>query len=259
MDPQTASLVLAAVVIGTIAALLWVVSLSTEDVSTVDIFWGAAFALVAWIHWSGADEPTARATLLFAMTGLWGIRLAAYLAWRNLGHGEDRRYAAIRRRVGPSFRRVSLYMVFLGQAALVFVISLPVQLGAWADAPIGLLDVAGAALWGVGFCFEAIGDLQLSRFKAAPANAGKVMDQGLWAWTRHPNYFGDFCVWWGIYLVALSAGLAWTIVSPLLMALFLIKVSGKGLLERDIGTRRPGYDAYVRRTSGFFPLPPKGR
>ncbi len=255
---MTASLVLAALVLAAVAALLWVVSLATEDVSTIDIFWGAAFAVVAWIHWSGADEPTARATLLFAMTGLWGLRLAAYLARRSWGEDEDRRYAAIRRRMGQSFRRLSLYTVFLGQAALIYVVSLPVQLGAWAEAPIGGWDVLGALLWGVGFCFEAIGDLQLSRFRADPANAGKVMDQGLWAWTRHPNYFGDFCVWWGIWLVALGAGLAWTIVSPIVMTVLLVKISGKGLLERDIGDRRPGYAEYMRRTSGFVPLPPKG-
>ncbi len=253
------ALVLAALVVGSIATLLWVVSLGTEDVSTVDIFWGAAFVVIGWIHWSGVDAPGPRTWLLFAMVGLWGSRLFAYLGWRNLGKGEDRRYTALRKAAGPAFRRRSLYTVFLFQAGLAWVISLPVQLGSWETGALTGWDVLGAAVWGLGFCFEAVGDLQLVRFKAVPSNAGKVMDRGLWAWTRHPNYFGDFCVWWGIWLVAHGAGLTWTVFSPLLMSLFLVQVSGKALLERDIGERRPGYAEYVRRTSGFIPLPPKAR
>jgi len=255
---MTASFVLAALVLAAVAAVLWMISLATEDVSTVDVFWGAAFAIVAWIHWSGAADPTPRATLLFAMTAVWGLRLAVYLFRRNRGKGEDRRYAAIRRRSGQNFRRLSLYTVFLGQAALIYFISFPVQFGMGAEPPLGGWALLGAILWGVGFCFEAIGDLQLSRFQADPANAGRVMDQGLWAWTRHPNYFGDFCVWWGIWLVAFDGGQAWTVISPIVMSVFLLKISGKDLLERDIGDRRPGYDEYKRKTSGFLPLPPKG-
>ena len=254
---MTTALILTAFVLATAASLLWVVSLRTEDVSTVDIFWGAAFASVGWIHWSASDDPAPRATLLFAMTAIWGLRLAGYLAWRNLGKGEDRRYTAMRRAQGPGFPRRSLYTVFLLQAGLVFVVSLPVQVAAWDPAPLNGWDFLGAVLWGVGFCFEAVGDLQLARFKAKPASAGRVMDQGLWGWTRHPNYFGDFCIWWGIWCVAYGSGHAWTVLSPLIMTVLLVRVSGKGLLERDIAERRPGYAEYLRTTSGFFPRPPR--
>jgi steroid 5-alpha reductase family enzyme len=258
---MTTALVLAAMVLASVAALLWVLSLATEDVSTVDIMWGAAFAVVGWIHWSGAAEPTDRSVLLFAMSAIWGLRLAAHIGWRKrrAGRGEDRRYGAMRTRHGLKFRRFSLYLVFLFQAALIFIIALPIQFGAWEAAPLNGWDFLGALLWGVGFCFEAVGDLQLARFAKDPKNAGAVMDRGLWAWTRHPNYFGDFCVWWGIWLVAFGAGLTWTIVSPILMSILLYQVSGKALLEKTIGDRRPDYAEYARRTSGFFPLPPKAR
>jgi steroid 5-alpha reductase family enzyme len=239
------------------AGLTWVVSVQQKNVTIVDSFWSLLFVLGAFAYARVIGVPGARVTLLLALVTIWGLRLAGYLSWRNLGHEEDRRYAAIRRRNEPNFALKSLYLVFGLQAVLAWLISLPL-LGAIGGAgPLGVLDYFGAALWLVGMIFEAGGDLQLARFKGDPANAGKVMDRGLWRYTRHPNYFGDFCVWWGFYLIAVSAGAWWSIVGPALMSYLLLKVSGVRLLERDIGKRRPQYAEYIRRTNAFFPGRPK--
>jgi steroid 5-alpha reductase family enzyme len=239
------------------AGLTWVVSVQQKNVTIVDSLWSLLFVLGAFAYARAIGVPGARVTLLLALVTIWGLRLAGYLSWRNLGHEEDRRYAAIRRRNEPNFALKSLYLVFGLQAVLAWLISLPL-LGAIGGAgPLGVLDYLGAALWLVGMIFEAGGDLQLARFKGDPANAGKVMDRGLWRYTRHPNYFGDFCVWWGFYLIAVSAGAWWSIVGPALMSYLLLKVSGVRLLERDIGKRRPQYAEYIRRTNAFFPGPPK--
>lgn len=238
----------------------WLVSLPLRNVSIVDIVWGLGFVVVAWVAYLVGDGVAARRLLLAVMVTLWGLRLAGYLLWRNAGHGEDFRYQAMRKKAGPSFAVRSLVTVFALQGVIMWVVSLPVQVGAVADEPssVGGFGVLGVALWAVGLFFEATGDLQLARFKADPANAGQVMDRGLWRTTRHPNYFGDFCVWWGIWLVTVPTvvGLA-AVVGPIVMSFFLIKVSGVPMLERTIGKRRPGYDEYVRRTNAFFPGPPK--
>ena len=203
------------------------------------------------------------AVLLAVLVGIWGLRLSGYLARRNLGHGEDYRYRAMRAAWGDGFAWKSLVRVFLLQGALMWVVSLPVQLAASAEQPVDLgpLAVLGLVVWLVGLGFEAIGDAQLARFKRRPDSQGQVMDQGLWRYTRHPNYFGDATAWWGIFLVATDTGLpGWlTILSPLLMTWFLAKGTGKPLLEKDMAERRPGYVDYVQRTSGFVPLPPKKR
>ena len=192
---------------------------------------------------------------MLGLVATWGLRLAAYLAWRSRGQPEDRRYQAIRRRNEPHFTLKSLWLIFGFQALLAWVISLPLAGAIAGVAPLGWLDALGVALWAVGLGFEAVGDWQLARFKADPASAGRVMDRGLWRYTRHPNYFGDFCVWWGLYLVALAAGAWWTIVGPLIMSFLLLRFSGVRLLERDIGERRPAYAEYARRTNAFFPGP----
>ncbi|MDX6638837.1 MAG: hypothetical protein QOJ01_2348, partial [Solirubrobacterales bacterium] len=197
--------------------------------------------------------------LLLAMTAVWGMRLGGYLIARKLREPEeDARYAAMREKVGDGFAWWSLRMVFATQGFLVLVVSLPLQFAASGASSIGAGVVPGLLVYLVGLGFEAVGDAQLAAFKARPDSRGKVMDRGLWRYTRHPNYFGDFCVWWGIWLVALTAGGTWwTAIGPLVMSTLLIRVSGKGLLEKSIGKRRPGYDEYVARTSGFFPMPPK--
>ena len=188
---------------------------------------------------------------------LWSIRLAGYITWRNWGEGEDYRYQAIRRNNSPNFEFKSLYIVFGLQAGLAWFISLPLLAAMTSTAPMGVLDILGVALWIVGFVFESLGDLQLAQFRADAGNKGKVLRTGLWKFTRHPNYFGDFCIWWGFFLMALSAGGWWSILSPLMMSFLLLRVSGVAMLERDIGKRRPEYAEYVATTNAFFPGPPK--
>lgn len=234
----------------------WLVSLWKKDVSIVDSMWSLMFLLAAVIYVISGD-PGPRAPLVMLLVSLWALRLAGYISWRNWGEDEDYRYRKIRANNSPGFAFKSVYIVFGLQAFLAAVISLPLLAALTGERPLGALDVAGVLLWITGFAFETLGDLQLARFKSDPANRGKVLDSGLWAWTRHPNYFGDFCVWWGFYLVALSAGGWWTIVSPVLMSFLLLRVSGVAMLEKDIGQRRPDYADYVRRTNAFFPGRPK--
>ena len=250
---------------GVVAALMlatWLVSLALRDASIVDIVWGLGFVAVAWVSFGVAGGPTARRWLVVTLVTLWGLRLAVHLAWRNLGKGEDYRYQAMRRRHGRRFPVVSLYLVFGLQGLLMWIVSLPVQAAQAPDTPTGLvaLDLAGIALWCMGMFFETVGDLQLARFRSDPANRGKVMDRGLWRYTRHPNYFGDFCVWWGLYLIALATGDAWwSVAGPVVMSVLLLRVSGVTLLERHLERARPGYEDYARRTSEFFPRPPRAR
>jgi steroid 5-alpha reductase family enzyme len=239
------------------AAVTWVVSVVQRNVTIVDTLWSLLFVIAAVVYAGSVATPGPRAWLVLALVSVWGVRLAGYLAWRNRGHEEDRRYQAIRRRNEPNFALKSLWLIFGFQAVLAWVISLPLAGAIAGAAPLGALDALGIVLWGVGVFFEAAGDWQLARFKRDPANAGRVMDCGLWRYTRHPNYFGDFCVWWGFYLFALSAGAWWTIVGPLIMSFLLLRFSGVRLLERDIGERRPAYAEYVRRTNAFFPGPRK--
>jgi steroid 5-alpha reductase family enzyme len=239
---------------------LWAVSVALRDTSIVDIFWGSGFVVVAGVGFALADGSYDRRLLLAALVTAWGLRLTLHLARRNLGKGEDYRYAAMRRRHGDRWPLRSLAIVFWLQGILIWVVSLPVQVAMTDSTPAGLgvLDWVGTGVWAVGLTFEAVGDQQLARFKADPANRGKVMDSGLWRYTRHPNYFGDFCVWWGIWLVALATGRAWwTVVGPAVMSVLLIRVSGAAPLERSLSRRREGYTDYVARTSPFFPWPPR--
>ncbi|MEZ5381532.1 MAG: DUF1295 domain-containing protein [Microthrixaceae bacterium] len=235
----------------------WLLSVRLSDVSIVDIVWGLGFVVVA--HTARAvGDTNPRVDLLTALVTIWGFRLSGYLLWRNWGQGEDRRYVAMRRRFGQKFWWFSLIQTFALQGVLILIVSLPVQLAAAGDeVSLGAIAWLGVALWAVGFAFETVGDGQLAGFKADPANEGKVMDGGLWRYTRHPNYFGDFCVWWGLFLVALAAGGWWGIIGPIVMSVFLLRVSGVTLLEKTITKRRPGYADYVARTSAFVPLPPK--
>jgi steroid 5-alpha reductase family enzyme len=255
---QTLVTTLATIVV--VMIVLWVVSLIRRDASIVDPFWGAGFVLVAWLAWRMNDAESWRAWLLLALVTVWGLRLSLFLWWRNAGHGEDRRYAAMRRHHGKRFRWVSLFTVFLLQAGILWFVSLPIQAALVEDSAreLNWLDAIGVALWAIGLFFESAGDWQLARFKANSANANKVMDRGLWRYTRHPNYFGDFCVWWGIYLISAAGGAAWTAASPLLMSVLLMKVSGVALLESTITDRRPEYAAYQARTNAFFPGLPRG-
>ncbi|WP_406347594.1 DUF1295 domain-containing protein [Streptomyces sp. NBC_00144] len=226
----------------------------------VDVAWGVAFAAVALVSYglSAGEGDDVRRVLVTVLTAVWGLRLAVHIAARGSGHGEDPRYASMLARAPGSPEMYALRMVYLLQGALVLLISLPVQAAQYIRGPVGPVAYAGGALWLVGFFFEAVGDRQLARFKADPGNKGRIMDRGLWSWTRHPNYFGDFCVWWGLFLIVCDAPAvaAATVISPLVMSFLLINGSGKRLLERHMANR-PGFAEYAARTSGFFPLPPR--
>lgn len=248
-----AALVIAILMVGT-----WLLSLVLKNASIVDITWGLGFVAVAWSGRIDTDGNAARQWLLTVLVSVWGVRLAGYLFWRNHGKGEDFRYRAMRKHWGQRFGLVSLVTVFALQGTLMWIVSLPVQLGQARATAIGPLAYIGAAVWLIGIGFEAVGDLQLARFKADPSNAGRVMDQGLWRYTRHPNYFGDSLVWWGIALIAAETGTgAWGLIGAAVMTVLLLKVSGVALLEKSLVKRRDGYREYVARTSAFVPLPPK--
>lgn len=240
-----------------VAFLLGVV---TGRHSVVDTIWGLGFvvvALVALVASAGQGSGTRRLVVV-TLVALWGVRLAVHVGRRALRSGEDRRYVALLARAPGSRDRYALRVVYLPQGLVMWWVSLPVQLALVERGPIGLLGLAGAAVALGGIAFEAIGDAQLGRFLAERTDRSAVMDRGLWRYTRHPNYFGDACFWWGIYVVAAArAPGALTVLSPVVMTALLTRGSGKALLERDIADRRPGYADYVRRTSGFVPLPPR--
>jgi steroid 5-alpha reductase family enzyme len=252
---EAAFLALAGMALAAVAT--WLISLRRRDVSIVDSLWALMIALGGWFYAAAAPATGPREALVLGLAGLWALRLSGHITWRNRGQGEDRRYQAIRARNQPNFEIKSLYLVFGLQAVLAWVVAWPLMAALAGDTPLGWLDALGAGLWLFGIGFEAVADRQLARFKADPGHAGLVMDQGLWRYSRHPNYFGEACVWWGAGLVALAAGGAWTLVSPLLMTVLLLRVSGVALLEKDIGERRPAYRDYIARTSAFFPWPPR--
>jgi steroid 5-alpha reductase family enzyme len=249
----------AAIAIACMMIAVWAISLVMRDASIVDIAWGSGFVLVAWVSYWLSDGNSTRSFLLTALTTIWGLRLAIYLAKRNLGHGEDFRYQSMRRKHGDRFAIVSLYTVFGLQGLLMFIVSLPVQLGQVREEPgFGIVGVFGVLVWGVGIYFEAVGDAQLARFKRNPANKGLIMDQGLWRYTRHPNYFGDSCVWWGLGLIAAESSLGlFGLIGPAVMTFLLVKVSGAAMLDRAMLKRKPGYENYVATTSGFIPRRPR--
>jgi steroid 5-alpha reductase family enzyme len=245
--------------IGACMITLWIVSLGTRNASIVDPFWGTGFVIVSWVTFLRVGEASARTLLLLAMVSIWGLRLSLYLLVRNLPHGEDFRYRAMRKSIGKHFWLVSLLTVFSLQGMLMWLISSPLQLTiADKNSQIGVFEMFGAALWLFGFSFEAIGDSQLRAFKKDPSSQGKVMDRGLWRYTRHPNYFGESVLWWGYGIFALaSPGGAYALLAPAAMTFLLLRVSGVSLLEKSIGERRPGYREYVARTSAFIPMPPR--
>jgi steroid 5-alpha reductase family enzyme len=243
--------------------LIWLLSLVMGRVGIIDAFWGPGFVLIAALcDWLTNNDGWNRAeSWLLAMVTIWGARLGIHLSIRVFGDPhEDRRYAAMRKKYDPHFWLKSLGIVFLLQGVIMWFVALPLIAAFAMDhgSTSILLAVSGVIFWGVGLFFEAAGDYQLARFRADPLNQGVVLNSGLWALTRHPNYFGDFAVWWGLWLYSLACGAPfWTIVSPAVMSLFLIKVSGVTLLEKDITERRPGYAEYVRSTNAFFPGPRK--
>jgi steroid 5-alpha reductase family enzyme len=250
---------LAAILLAAVAA--WVLSVIRRDVSIVDSLWSLLFALGLGVYLAVSDVSGPRVWLVTAMVTAWALRLSIYITVRNHGQPEDRRYQAIRRNNEPHFWLKSLYIVFLLQGLLAWVVCLPALAAVSGRTPPGSLlawvEGLGVALWLAGMFFEVVGDWQLARFRRSRPAQGAVLDSGLWRYTRHPNYFGEALLWWGIYLVALSAGAWWAVVSPLLLTFLLLRVSGVALLEKDISERRPAYREYVRRTNAFFPGLPR--
>lgn len=236
--------------------VLWALSLKLKNASIVDPFWGPGFAIAALVA-ASFGVGSARGWLMLGLVGVWAARLGLYLLVRNSGHGEDRRYAAMRARHGDRFGWVSLATVFGFQGLLIVVLAAPIQAAIASPAPLGAWDALGVLFWMIGFGFEAIGDAQLTTFLRDPQNRGRVCSGGLWRYTRHPNYFGEATLWWGFGLLAVGAGAPWTLFAPAIMTFLLLRVSGVSLLERDITERRPQYRDYIARTSAFFPMPPK--
>ncbi len=240
-------------------ALTWVVSVFRRDVSIVDSIWSLVLLGLCATYYLLNEYATARGTVVLALVAAWALRLSAYITWRNRGAPEDARYQAMRRKYAPNFALKSLGIVFLLQGVLAWIISLPLLAAVTGSPPLRLLDAAAMALVVFGILFESIADAQLAAFKRSTGTRRKVMDTGLWRYTRHPNYFGECCVWWGLYLFAAAAGGWWSIISPLLMTFLLLRVSGVALLEKDIGERRPDYAAYIKSTNAFIPGLPRNR
>jgi steroid 5-alpha reductase family enzyme len=240
--------------------LLWIYSVRIRNASIVDSFWGAGFVLQTWVYFALTPAGfSLRKLLICAIVTLWGLRLSIHIYRRNHGKSEDFRYQEFRRRYGPGYWWISFFQVFLLQGILMFITGTPLLLAQISPTPnaITIFDVLGLIVWIVGFYFESVGDAQLARFRADPNNKGKLLNTGLWAYTRHPNYFGDAAQWWGYYLIALGAGGWWTIFSPILMTTMLVKVSGVGLLEKTLAKTKPGYKEYMQTTSAFIPWLPR--
>lgn len=243
--------------------LLWLVSLLIKNTSIVDIFWGTGFVMVAWLAFAlPPDGFAGRKWMIVILATLWGLRLSIHILLRNWGKGEDFRYAKWRQEQGPRWWWYSYFQTFLFQGALMWVISVPLVAAQIRPEPARLifLDYFGAAVWLIGFFFEAVGDYQLTVFKKNPANKGKLLTTGVWRLSRHPNYFGDAAQWWGFYLIAAAAGGWWTVFSPVIMTLLLIRVSGVALLEKTLIETKPGYREYSQTTNAFVPwFPHKNR
>jgi steroid 5-alpha reductase family enzyme len=234
----------------------WLLSLVRKNVTHVDSMWSLFFAIAAFTTAAFVlfvYPAQARLILVLACITIWALRLCIYLTWRNWGPHEDSRYVQIRNNNQPHFWLKSIYIVFGLQAVLAWLISISLYASIAAISPLNLLDYAALALFAFGFVWETLADMQLSRFKANPSNKGKVLNKGVWRYSRHPNYFGECCVWWAFYLFALAGGAWWAIISPILMTLLLLKVSGVSLLESTIVERRPAYAEYIRTTNAFFP------
>jgi steroid 5-alpha reductase family enzyme len=241
-------------------AILWIISVIIKNVSIVDLFWGFGFVVVSSFYFLKSDGNDTRKILIMALVALWGFRLSVYLAWRNIGKGEDFRYKEFRKKYGEKrYWWISFFQTFLLQGILMWLISAPL-LGAQfygPDKTIGIFDYIGIFFWITGILFEAGGDFQLAIFKANPANKGKVLDTGFWHYTRHPNYFGDSAVWWGYGFFCLAAGSWLPVLGSILMTLMIIKVSGVFLLEKSLKEQKPQYKEYIERTSVFLPWFPK--
>ena len=252
---------IAACLILTFMVVIWLVSLQLRNSSIVDIFWGAGFVLATLVYFALTPHGyVGRRLLISLLVTIWGLRLSLYILWRNWGKPEDFRYQKWRAEAGAKWWWLSFFKVFILQGALMWIISAPLLASQISSTPARLtsLDFLAVLVWAYGFFFEAMGDLQLARFKANPANKGQVMNRGVWRYTRHPNYFGDATQWWAYYLIAASAsGGFWTIFSPIIMTTLLLRVSGVALLEKSLIETTPAYKEYIETTSAFIPWLPR--
>jgi steroid 5-alpha reductase family enzyme len=250
----------ALLIILSLMSFVWLISIFVRNVSIVDFFWGLGFVMACFFYFLKTDGSDIRKILLTIMVAVWGLRLSAYIAWRNYGKGEDFRYREFRKKYGEDrYWWISFFQTFLLQGILLWLISAPL-LGAQyggQNNPLGLLDYLGILLWIIGFAFEAGGDYQLARFRSVPENKGKVLNRGFWKFTRHPNYFGDATVWWGYGMICISSGSYLPFLGSLLMTGLIIKVSGVVLLEKTLVGQKPQYKEYIEKTSAFIPWFPK--
>jgi steroid 5-alpha reductase family enzyme len=243
--------------ISSFGLLGWFVSLMRNNVTHVDSMWSLFFMIAALTCAHLTDSMILRTQIVIILVSVWALRLCLYLTWRNWGPHEDHRYVQIRQNNEPHFWFKSIYIIFGLQALLAWVISMSIFGAINSNAPINLFDYLGIFMVIVGFLWESIGDWQLMRFKSNPSNKGKVLNTGLWRYSRHPNYFGEFCIWWGLYLISIAAGAWWSLISPIFMTILLLKVSGVSLLESTIVERRPAYAEYIKNTNAFLPWFPK--
>jgi steroid 5-alpha reductase family enzyme len=239
--------------------ILWIVSVMLKNASIVDPFWGLSFVIVGWSYFAQTTAGNEfRKTLLIVLVTIWGLRLFIYLLWRNWGQGEDFRYQAFRRRYGRHrYWWISFFQTFMFQGVLAWIVSSPLLGAQIQGSSLNILDYLGIGIWIIGITFEAGSDFQLARFKQDPANKSKLLTTGFWKYTRHPNYFGDAACWWGYGLLSIAAGSYLAALGAVVMTVLIIRVSGVALLEKSLSSDKPGYEAYVRRTSAFIPLPPK--
>jgi steroid 5-alpha reductase family enzyme len=236
--------------------LLWLISLALKNSSIVDIFWGMGFVIIAWVTFIlTTDGFIPRKLLICIMVTIWGLRLSIHLLVRNWGKPEDYRYQAWRRKAGPTWWWHSYFKVFFLQGVILLIVSVPLITSQISPQPEYLtwLDIIALLIWLIGFFFETVGDWKLARFKGNLTNKGKVLNTGVWRYTRHPNYFGDAAQWWAHYLVAVAAGYWWTIFSPILMTTLLLRVSGVTLIEKSQKEKKPEYKEYIETTSEFIP------
>lgn len=239
------------------SVIAWLFSLVISDVSFVDSLWSLFFVLVAGVCATQALPLSPAGLLVLLLVTVWALRLSLHITVRNWGEPEDSRYQTIRENNEPHFRFKSLYIVFGLQALLAWIISIPLLFAVMTSGDIGPLQIIATVVWLIGFVFEAGGDWQLMQFRKNRSGSKAVLNSGLWRYTRHPNYFGDACIWWSFWLFAVAAGAWWTVYAPMLMTFLLLKVSGVAMLEKTIGSRRPEYAEYIERTSAFIPMPPK--
>lgn len=258
--PFAVTLLVTAAALVAMLAVTFAVALKVGKHAVVDTAWGigiAVAALVSLLSSAGHGQSARRFTLLAAAV-IWGLRLAVYIGRRNRGKPEDPRYRDLLSHAKGGQNAYAFRVIYLLQAVILWLACIPIQAGMLERAPAGALTIIGAVIWLGGFVFESVGDWQLARFKADPAHKGMIMDSGLWRYTRHPNYFGDFCMWWGLFLISLGSWVELLFVfAPLLMTYILTRGTGQRMTDRRMTASRPQYADYVARTSGFFPLPPR--